>query len=495
MTASLILLALAGAARAAAPPRVLRVCDDVVAPVTLDPRRQFSEKNYTIIRQIFDGLVRFDPAGRIEPALAVSWTRVDPLTVEFKLRPGVRFHDGEPFDAEAVRFSIESLIDPKTAFPGAGFLDSIEKAEVVSPLTVRIRTKFPDGILLNRLAALVVIVPPLAASRGGQDGFAAHPVGTGAFRFAHWEKKELVLEANADYWAGRPKFDGLAFLFLPTAEQVAGLLRGDVDVVTELPGTDTLKVMQSEGARVVKKESFYTVGASVNISSGPLADVRVRRAINYAIDKDALIRYDVLGNARPLASLTMPGEIGHDRELRPYPYDPKRARALLREAGYPHGLKLKVVVKAQGERTMKIVAAQLRKVGIELETRPTTDAEVISDIQKRIWDFTFGGCPDPLAHSFFIQFIFLSSRSPYSITKDPVFDALLKKMVATLDPAEQDRVGAELDRRVHDQALGVFTYQRVKTYGVRKSVQFVPAVTGMPDFSRSSPDAAEEKAR
>lgn len=492
LAAAVLLLA------AFAPPpsggKTLRVCDDVVDPVTLDPRRQFSEKNYTIIRQIFDGLVRFDPDGRIEPALAVSWKRLDPLTVEFKLRRGVVFHDGEPFDAEAVRFSIESLIDPKTAFPGAGFLNSVDRVEVVDPETVRIKTKFPDGILLNRLAGLVTILPP-GYIRGGGD-LSTRPVGTGAFRFVRWDKGDkVVLEANPRHWDGPPRFAGLEFLFRPTERQVDGLLRGEVDVVTELPGTDTLRLMQSRAARVIKKESYYTVGSSVDISSGPMADVRVRQAINYAIDRDALIRYDVLGNGHPLASLTMGGEIGHDRDLKPYPYDPKKARRLLREAGYPDGVRLRVVVKAQGERTMKIVSQQLKKVGIALDITPTTDATVIQDIQKRVWDFTWGGCPDPLGHSYFIQFIFLSSLSPYSLLVDKGFDERLARLVSTLDPVEQDAVGREIDRYVHDRALSIFTYQRIKTYGVARGVRFVPAITGMPDFSRSAPDESTTTAR
>lgn len=498
--AALLLLG-AGAARAeaASPTRdtgVLRVCDDVLAPVTLDPRRQFAEKSYTILRQIFDGLVKFDPDGRIEPALAVSWTRADPLTMEFKLRPGVRFHDGEELDAEAVRFSIESLIDPKTGFPGAGFLASIDKVEAVSPLVVRIRTKFPDGILLNRLAALVTILPPRAIARMGDAEFAANPVGTGPFRFKSWKGSEsLILEANPDYWAGKPKFKGLEFLFLPADRQVAGLLNGDVDIVTELPGTDTLRVTRAAGTKVVKKETFYTVGSSVNVSTGPLTDRRIRQAINYGIDKEALIRYDVLGNGRPLGSLTMPGELGHDPALEPYPYDPAKARSLLKEAGYPKGVNLKVVVKAQGERTMKIISAQLAKVGIRLAQTPTTDAAVIQDIQKGGWDFTFGGCPDPLAHSFFIQFIFLSSLSPYSIHRDAAFDALLAKMTSTLDASGQETAGRELDRFVHEEALGVFTYQRMKTFGVNRKIHFIPSITGMPDFALSSPEDLASPAR
>lgn len=453
-------------------------------PISLDPLREFSEKYYTIVQQLFDSLVRFDPEGRPEPALAESWRWVDPVTVEFKLREGVRFHNGEPFDAEAVRYSIEKFLDPKTAFPGAGLLGSIAGVTVVDPRTVRVVTKFPDGILINRLASLVPILPPKYIAERGSAHFGRNPVGTGAFRFARWEPgKEIVLEANKDWWLkGFPKLAGLTFKFLPVDKQVAGLLAGEVDVVTELPGTDTTRVMRGGKATVVKKESFYTVGASVNISSGPMASRAVRRAVNHAIDKDDLIRYDLLGNGKPLATLTMPGEAGHDPDLKPYEYDPEKARRLLKMAGYPDGLRLSVVVKAQGERTMRIIAKHLEKVGIRLDIALTTDATVIKDIQSRGWDFTFGGCPDPLAHSFFIQFIFLSSVSPYSIHRNPAYDALLQAMSGALDATEQQKAGRALDRFIHEEALGVFTYQRIKTYGVANGVRFVPSVTGMPHF-------------
>ncbi|MBI5595423.1 MAG: ABC transporter substrate-binding protein [Elusimicrobia bacterium] len=487
----MLLPALLAVGLLAAPVRAggsLRVCDDVVEPISLDPLREFSEKYYTIVQQVFDSLVRFDPQGRLEPALAESWRWVDEKTVEFKLRPGVAFHDGEPFDAEAVRFSLTAFLDPKNAFPGAGLLASIEGVEAVDPLTVRVRTKVPDGILIHRLAGLAPMLPPRYIAEKGREHFGRHPVGTGAFRFKEWVPgSRIELAANRGYWLkGAPKLDGLTFLFLPTERQVSGLLDGSVDVVTELPGTKTLAVMESGVAHVVKKESFYTVGSSLNTSTGPLAKLAVRRALNHAIDKDALVRYDLLGNGSPIATLSMKGEPGHDPGLKPYPYDPEQARALIKEAGYADGFRLKALVKAQGVRTMQIIAKQLSAVGVTVDVTTTTDTEAVRDMAKRDWDWVFAGCPDPLAHSFFIQFIYLSSLSPFSVTRDPVYDAKLDGMVRTIDPAEQDALGRKLDGYVYDNALSLFTYQRVKTYGVRKGVSFMPSVTGMPYFHLSS---------
>lgn len=497
-TAAFLPLLLLAAPAIAAPPSaengVLRVCDDVIAPISLDPLKEFSEKNHTIIQQIFDGLVRFDADGKIEPALAVSWSRPDPLTIEFKLRGGVRFHDGEPMDAEAVRYSLERFSDPKGGFPGAGFINSIDKIEIVDPLTLRVRTKYPDGIFLYRLAGLVTILPPDFSKRHPGADFDTHPVGTGAFKFVKWDKDQIVLERNADYWLkGFPRLKSLVFRFVPANEQVGMLLKGDLDIVTELPGTETMKVMNSGLARVIKRESFYTQASSLRTDGGPLADKRVREALNYAINKEELIRYDLLGNGKAISGMSLPGEIGHDPALTPYPYDLARAKKLLAESGFEHGFELSALVKVQGMRTMKILAAQLAKIGVKIDITPTTDARAVFDMQKKKWDWIFAGCPDPMSHSFFIQSIFLSSLSPFSVTHDPRYDELLAKMVTAVDPDEQQARGAELDDYIHDQALSVFTYQRLKTYGVRNGVEFAPSITGMPYFYRSVID--EETAR
>ncbi len=307
----------------------LVVCDGAEEPATLDPQREFTEKNHTIVQQIYDGLVRFSPSGTIEPALATSWKRLDALRTRFELRDGVKFHNGEPFNAEAVKFTIERYLDPKTGFPAVSFLNSIDRVEIVDPHTVDIITKYPDGLLLNRLAAFVLIVPPQYLREKGEDALQRHPVGTGAFRFEEWTPDtHIKLVANHDYWAeGLPHLETLTFRFAPFEKQVELLLAGKVDLVTELPGTLTTKVEQAKNARVIKKNTFWTVGATMRTSDGPLSDVRVRRALNLAIDREALIRFDVRGNGSILASLTMPGQEGHNPDLKPYEYDPGKAQA------------------------------------------------------------------------------------------------------------------------------------------------------------------------
>ncbi len=464
--------------------RVLNVCDDVSDPITLDPQKQFSEKNYTLCWQIFEGLVRFDPDGKIEPALAVSWERIDGTRMRFRLREGVRFHNGEPFDSESVKFSIERYLDPKTGFPAMFFIDPISHVEIVDAHTADIITKYPDSIILNRLAGLVLMIPPEYIRKKGGEYFARHPVGTGAFVFKEWKTGySIELTANKDYWLkGYPKVDGVVFKFIPYEKQVAALLAGVVDLLTDLPGTQTLKVKARPNFTVLKKASFYTMPFSLNLSSGPLGSVKVRKALNHAVNKENLIRYDILGNGNPIATLSMPGETGHDPALKPYRYDPVKAKKLLAEAGYPRGFSLEFLVKKNAERTARIVAAELKKIGVELNISLVSDADMIKEFKSGRYGMFIGSCPDPIAHAYFIQSIVLLSGSPYAWGGDVKYDRMVAKMVSTVKPEESARLAKEIDGYVYDNAMSIFTYQKNTVYGFEKSLSFIPYASGMNSF-------------
>lgn len=462
--------------------RDLVICDDVAGPATLDPHKQFSEKNHTLLQQIYEGLVRFDPNGKIEPALAESWERVSPLSMRFHLRKGVVFHNGEPFTAESVRYSIARYLNPETHFPAIGFISSLDHAEILDDYTVDIVTTFPDGLLLNRLAGFILIVPARYFQDEGTEAIEGHPVGTGPFLFKSMQNgKSIFLSANKSYWDPRfPKVSGLEFRFLPLEEQIQGLLRGEVDFVTELPGTRTTETMGK--AFVIKKDTYYTVTASLKLDKKPLSDPRVRQALNYAINRDEIVRYDLLGNGSPLATMTMPGEEGHDATLTPYPFNLEKAKDLLKMAGYPGGFEINALVKDQAIRTAKIIKKQLESVGVTLNIKLTTDSSILADASSKSWDMVMAACPDPMSHSFFIQSIVLYSKSPYSQSRNEKFDSLLENMVMTLDEGERKKKAIALDRLIYDEAWSLFTYQRLKTYGVSRHVRFIPPVTGMPHF-------------
>lgn len=480
-----LLLGLAGRAPAAgAAPGVLTIINDVQDPATLDPHKQFSAKNHTICQQIFDGLVRFDPQGRIEPALAESWQRIDPLRMRFSLRKNVRFHDGEAFDAESVRYSILRYLDPKTHFPAAGFLSAIAEVVVLDAHTVEIVTRFPDGLLLHRLAGFVLIVPPRYLREAGDEKFAREPIGTGAFRFKSWSPGDRIeLAANESYWlSGYPKAGGLIFRFVSRKNQIRELLENRADIVMDIPGTQTLQVQKSKNARVIKGKTFYTALPIFRFTRGPLADRRVRRALNHATDVGNLIRYDLMGNGVPLTSLSMPGEEGHDPELASYAYDPKKAAALLAEAGYPRGFKLKATVKESAERTAKILAAQWKRIGVKLSYNLMTDAEMHERFRDPQYDLGIGDTQNPMCHSYFISAIMFYSKSPFSLGRDPELDSQLEAMASTIDDAKRAELTKSLNRYIQSEALSVFTYQKIQTYGILPGVSFDHYVSGMPYF-------------
>jgi peptide/nickel transport system substrate-binding protein len=461
----------------------LIVCDDVTDPATFDPHKQFSEKNHTVVQQIYEGLVRFDPDGNVQPALAESWERLDPLRIRFHLRKDVSFHNGDPFNSRAVKFSIERYLNPATQFPAFAFISSLSGAEVIDDYTIDIVTHFPDGLLLNRLAGFILIVPPKYLAANGENALHEMPIGTGPFKFEGREKgKYILLSANRNYWMkGFPKVDALRFVFIPEPEQVDAILNKKIDILTELPGTRTLHMMES-GGQVIKKNAFYTVATSFRTDKGPFADIRVRKALNHAVDREEMIRYDLLANGVPLATMSMAGEVGHNASLVPYSFDRKKAIQLLNEAGYKNGLKIKAFTKVQGERAARIIRGQLKLANIDMSLDVKTDAEIPAAVASGQYDLGVGGCPDPMAHSFFIQSIFLFSQSPYSLVKNETYDKMLTDMMTTLDVKEQQRKGEILDKWIYDNAMGIFTYQRLKTYGCSKGIIFKPSVTGMPYF-------------
>lgn len=494
-----LLPALLLAACAFAAPEAVVVVNDVTDPVSLDPHREFDASSDNVINQMFDGLVRLTADGRIAPALAVSWRRVDELTLEFKLREGVTFHNGEPFSADDVRASLERQLDRWDPAPNASLLDTIAGVDVVDARTVRLRTKTRDGVLLNKLPMFVKILPADYLKEVGDAGFAARPVGTGPFEFVRWEKgSRIELRAYAKHWAGPPALPGLVFRFVPMKRQVAELLAGRVHMVTDLSGLDTAAVAQNPGTRVVKAENFYAVSVIPNSRRGPLSDPRLRRALSAAIDPQELVRYAAKGNGRPLTGLTLPGEFGH-APIVDGGYDPERAAALVAQTGVARPVPLKLLVRDEIAQFGKVLAAQLRRAGFAPKVEIASQEEVFRKIVRPNLDRSLPPWEgdalithyvNPTAHVYFPHLLFVQSSGPYSLAQDAEADAAIAEMVATLDPEEQKAKCAALERLVFEKRLAFSPVQVIRPYGLVKTLRYEPQVAGMLDFRAA---AWEEK--
>jgi len=281
---------------------------------TLDPQKQGKMPDMSILSNIFDTLVTRDANNKLAPSLATSWRALNTTTWEFKLRQGVKFQDGEPFNATVVKFSIDRLLDPKTKSPIVE-LRPVKGVKVVNASTVDFLLKAPDPILPNQLTLFGgVMVPPAYIRRKGDAYFAAHPVGTGPFTFVSWQKdSQLVLAANTAYWRGAPTVRRLIFKPIPNeADMVAALKTGDVDIAANISADAAAQLQGAQGLRVVSTPSIRIYYVVLDTTHGPLADVRVRQALNYAVDANAMVKALLGGYGRRAATLVPRQSFGYD---------------------------------------------------------------------------------------------------------------------------------------------------------------------------------------
>lgn len=325
------------------PPDTLVVAQGA-EPKSLDPHVATSLNDFRILENVYEGLVRFRAGTlEIEPALAERWEiSADGRTYTFHLRKGVRFHDGAAFDADAVRYNFERLLDADSPehdtgpFPLAFFFSSVERVERIDVLTVRFFLKEPFAPFLSNLAYPTgYLVSPAAVRKWGRN-YGRHPAGTGPFRFSEWQSHRFVKLQRFEDYHGVPA-SLRQVVFRPIVDENARLtelLAGGCDVVTEVAPDMIDYFRRQPGFEVREMPGPHLWFLILNTRSGPLADVRVRRAVNYAIDKEGLC-HDLLQGTATVAAGPVPRAFGwaFDPSLPSYPHDPGRAKALLREAG------------------------------------------------------------------------------------------------------------------------------------------------------------------
>lgn len=329
-------------AAAQTPPGVL-VVGQVAEPQALDPHAVTAVNDFRILMNVYDGLVRYASGTlEVEPALATSWDISEDGTVyTFSLREGVSFHDGSPFNAEAVVFNFDRMLDENHPyhdtgpFPLSFFFSAVEDVEALDNMTVQFTLNAPYAPFLSNLAYPTgLIVSPAAVMEHGAE-FGRNPSGTGAFVFEEWRANEaVVVTGNPDYWGGAPALEAVVFRPITDANtRVAEMLAGGIDMMVEVPPV-SLSEFGGDGFAIVEQAGPHVWFLILNALEGPFADVRVRQAANYAINKEAIVNDVLEGTAAVAAGPTPPAFAwAYNDELEPYPYDPDRARELLAEAG------------------------------------------------------------------------------------------------------------------------------------------------------------------
>ncbi|MDR7481469.1 MAG: ABC transporter substrate-binding protein [Armatimonadota bacterium] len=356
---------------------------------TMDPVLTAISTTGSIQNHVLEGLVSYDPDGKLLPALAESWRAVDNLTWEFKLRRGVRFHNGEPFNAEAVRFNIDRAQNhPKSLVKV--YVSLIKEVRAVDDATVRIVTSAPSPDLPQNLESIEML-PPRYVREAGDEGVGKRAVGTGPYRFVEWVRDErIVLEANPTYWGPKPQAQRVIIRPIPEgATRVAALLAGEVDVIEGVPIPDIPRVARTRGFKVLRKQGPRLIfiamdthrergGPHPQFSPGlpagqpnPFRDVRVRQAIYHAINTKEIVEQVMQGAATPAEQILPPFMFGYNPRVRRPIYDPSRAKRLLAEAGYPNGFTVRLDVTTDryvNDREVGLaVVGMLRRVGIDAQ--------------------------------------------------------------------------------------------------------------------------------
>ncbi|OOY23830.1 peptide ABC transporter substrate-binding protein [Thioclava sediminum] len=371
--------------------------DDVA---TLDPAIGYDWQNWSMIKSVFDGLMDYVPGTtELRPGLAESYEISDDgTTFTFKLRKGVKFHNGREMTAEDVKYSLDRVTTPATQSPGAGFFGSIkgydamadgsatslEGVTVVDPYTVKIELSRPDATFLHVMALnFASVVPKEAVDEYGTD-FGKHPVGTGAFKLSDWTiGQQLVFQKNADYWrSGVPYLDSITFEV--GQEPIVALLRlqqGEVDVPGDgIPPAKFNEVMDNpdEAKRVVVGGQLHTGYITLNVQMEPFDKVEVRQAMNMAINKDRIVQM-INGRATPANQPLPPSMPGYTKDYEGYPFDQEKAKQMLADAGYPDGFETELYVMNTdpNPRIAQAIQQDLSQIGVKVDIKALAQANVI----------------------------------------------------------------------------------------------------------------------
>ena len=465
-----------------------------VDPTTLDPMNHAETPAGNLARNMFDTLLERDGNLVLQPALAAELPKlVAPTTWEFKLRPGVKFHNGEPVDAEAVKFSLERLVDPKLKLRGATPFAPLGHVEIVDPLTVRIHTKAPWPILDTLMSATgAAIVPPRYYREKELTHVARNPVGSGPFKFLRWVKDDRIeLEANEGYWRGAPRVKRLVWKPIPDdAVRVAALQNGEVDVAVNIPphlaniiaNHPKLFLSTAPSVRTIQllyyTHQFDTQHKLVGPYPGPVADRRVRLAMNHAVDVDEVIRTVLDGKGIRVASMLTDKHFGFDPKIVPIKFDPARAKELLAEAGYPGGVDM-VLNAPQGryvrdKEVAEAIAGQLTKAGIRTTLRIHEWGNYLNNmgyVHKAgpVWLIGWGTSAYDAETAYVPLF---RSGKILANYHNADFDGMVDQAQTIMDPKRRAELYHRITRLWIDDAAAMPLYQQLDLYGATRRVSW-----------------------
>lgn len=473
---------------------------------SMDPHFHNLTPNNNVGNHVFETLVAKDARGRLKPALAESWRPVDDLTWEFRLRKGVKFHDGSDFTAADVAFSLERVPNvPNSPSPFTTYSKQITEKIIVDPLTIRLKTAAPYPLMPNDMGTIMIVSSRAAKGASTEDfnsGKAA--IGTGPLRFVRWQKGDRIELVRYDgYWGPKAPWDKVVFRVITSdPTRVASLLANEVRAIENVPTADLAKVSKHSDLSVYRivshrvmylhidsardKSPFVTDKAGRPLDRNPLKDVRVRRAMSKAINRQALVERVMEGAARATGQLMPDGMFGYTPALKPEAYDPEGARKLLAEAGYPDGFGLTIHGPnnryVNDEQVAQTIAQMLARVGIVTKVDTMPSAVYFTRAGKLEFSFILVGWGSDTAEASSPLKALLATynsekgmgqanRGRYS---NPKMDALLGEALATVDDSRREKL-LQQATEVAMSDLGIITlYHQENVWATRKGIVYTP---------------------
>ncbi|MBO1081686.1 ABC transporter substrate-binding protein [Roseomonas haemaphysalidis] len=475
--------------------------------ISMDPHFYNSGTANALTLHVFDRLINHDSQGRMTPGLVESWKPVEDTVWEFKLRPGVTWHDGRDFTADDVAFSLARLPSvPNSPGGFGGFVRTVTRVEVVDPLTLRVHTKTAYPLLPSDFSSFSIVsrhVGEGAATEDYNSGKAA--IGTGPYRLRSYRVGDRTeFTRNDAYWAGAQPWEQVHYRFIPNAAaRSAALLSGDVDMIDQVPAADLPRLRRSEAVRITEAQSarviflnfdrsrrgnlpFVTDNAGQPLPANPFDDLRVRRAFTMAIQRDALAERVMEGTAQPAGQWLPPGTGGYNPEVLPPAYDPEGARRLLAEAGFPQGFRLTLHTSndryPNDAKVAQAVAQMWTRVGIQtqVEALPSTTYSPRSARQDFALRLGGWGSSSAEASSALVGIMGTYDRAAgtgaanvgrYS---NPELDALRDRALATLDDMQRDALLRQAVKLAMDDVAIMPLFTLTNIWATRAGIDYEP---------------------
>ncbi|QOR34050.1 ABC transporter substrate-binding protein [Clostridium sp. 'deep sea'] len=457
-----------------------------VDATTLDPGMHSEGPTANIEKQLFDTFLDQDTEMKIIPLVAKSWKMLNDTTWQFELRDDIYFHDGKQLTTKDVKFSIERILDPNNKSSKIGDYKAVKAIETNGDYNLTIKTTEPYPLLLTRLASLR-IVPEHYIKEVGNQQFSLKPIGSGPYKLKEWIKDEYVLfTANENYWQGKPKIQNIKFKPVPeAASRIMALQKGEADIIVNVPPHQVEQINNSEKASVEQVDSVRFIMLPITTRNEKMKDLKVRQALNYAIDVNSIIDNIFSGNAKPSSQPVGSYDLGFNRDLKPYGYNPEKAKQLLKEAGYEQGLKITMGAPTgryiMDKEVAEAIKNQLEQVGFEVELSFPEWGNYVAELfagelKYDIWLIGWGSSTFDAGNT--LNFWLNSSLKTCYYQTDKQTNDELNQLIkqALTEINEQDRINIyqQITNKIYNDATFVNLYQQVDLYGVSNRINWQP---------------------